>query len=453
MGTTQAQMLVSAAKRVGVGGGVLARQEHCGELAAAWAEQTEAETLLQGTSLRPATQVCSIYYTRFCDLDPASLGWLNQQGPRCRAAAHGARRSASRPRRGGAGIFKSRPLLVLWSNLTASQQDLQLQKAAKREWRWAGAARAGAAGAEHAGAIKRGSVTFLGSPHGRQFPRGPRLTGSVAAHRGQRAHRVWAGGYAPGLPAGAASPHYPPPPPPPPAPPPAASCCLTAAPLCLPAGQRQGCPCHSGLHRPAQHLGSAARPPQPAALVSRSACRARDVAMLLLCAYCRRGLGSNMLMPFLCKRRRRPDGKWRKQKAGSKAYAFGGWAAFAAGNIMRFIAMRFAAQTVLSGLGSLQVGALNVPVWACRSRMLPPLHLRTVLRCLRLSQEQAAVSCAAQPASQPHSLPPACPQFVIIPIASRFMLGIRASTSTVVGVTIVLLGEMLLQCCCQEGAA
>lgn len=54
--------------------------------------------------------------------------------------------------------------------------------------------------------------------------------------------------------------------------------------------------------------------------------------------------------------RRRPDGKWRKQKAGSKAYSFGGWAAFAAGNIMRFIAMRFAAQTVLSGLGSLQVG-------------------------------------------------------------------------------------------------
>ncbi|PRW05863.1 putative magnesium transporter NIPA8 [Chlorella sorokiniana] len=55
---------------------------------------------------------------------------------------------------------------------------------------------------------------------------------------------------------------------------------------------------------------------------------------------------------------------------------------------MRFIAMRFAAQTVLSGLGSLQ--------------------------------------------------------FVIIPIASRFMLGIRASTSTVVGVTVVLLGNLLI---------
>jgi hypothetical protein len=83
--------------------------------------------------------------------------------------------------------------------------------------------------------------------------------------------------------------------------------------------------------------------------------------------------------------RRRPDGKWRRQKAGSKAYAFAGWAAFAVGNILRFIAMRFAAQTVLSGLGSLQ--------------------------------------------------------FVIIPIASRFMLGIRASTSTAVGVTVVLAGE------------
>jgi hypothetical protein len=85
-------------------------------------------------------------------------------------------------------------------------------------------------------------------------------------------------------------------------------------------------------------------------------------------------------------RRRRPDGKWRRQKAGSKAYAFAGWSAFALGNIMRFIAMRFAAQTVLSGLGSLQ--------------------------------------------------------FVIIPVASRFMLGIRASASTVLGVSVVLLGAL-----------
>ena len=95
---------------------------------------------------------------------------------------------------------------------------------------------------------------------------------------------------------------------------------------------------------------------------------------------------SYCLPPRACRpfRRRRPDGKWRRQKAGSKAYAFAGWAAFSLGNILRFIAMRFAAQTVLSGLGSLQ--------------------------------------------------------FVIIPIASRFMLGIRASTSTVVGVTVVLAG-------------
>lgn len=86
--------------------------------------------------------------------------------------------------------------------------------------------------------------------------------------------------------------------------------------------------------------------------------------------------------PHIC--RRRPDGKWRRQKAGSKTYAFTGWSAFALGNILRFIAMRFAAQTVLSGLGSLQ--------------------------------------------------------FVIIPIASRYMLGIRASASTILGVTVVLMG-------------
>lgn len=89
--------------------------------------------------------------------------------------------------------------------------------------------------------------------------------------------------------------------------------------------------------------------------------------------------------------RRRPDGKWRRQRAGSKAYAVGGWSAFAVGNMLRFVAMRFAAQTVLSGLGSLQ--------------------------------------------------------FVIIPIASRVMLGIRASGSTALGVTVVLLGEAPLRAC------
>ncbi|KAL4858704.1 putative magnesium transporter NIPA8 [Chlorella vulgaris] len=85
---------------------------------------------------------------------------------------------------------------------------------------------------------------------------------------------------------------------------------------------------------------------------------------------------------------RRPDGKWRRQKAGSKAYSVGGWSAFALGNILRFIAMRFAAQTVLSGLGSLQ--------------------------------------------------------FVIIPVASRFMLGIRASAATLLGVVVVLVGNALI---------
>lgn len=71
--------------------------------------------------------------------------------------------------------------------------------------------------------------------------------------------------------------------------------------------------------------------------------------------------------------------------AGSKSYAALGWLLFAVGNAMRFISMRFAAQTVLSGLGSLQ--------------------------------------------------------FVLIPIASRALLGIRASLSTVLGVAVVLLGE------------
>lgn len=71
--------------------------------------------------------------------------------------------------------------------------------------------------------------------------------------------------------------------------------------------------------------------------------------------------------------------------AGSKSYAALGWLLFAVGNAMRFISMRFAAQTVLSGLGSLQ--------------------------------------------------------FVLIPIASRALLGIRARLSTVLGVAVVLLGE------------
>jgi hypothetical protein len=55
------------------------------------------------------------------------------------------------------------------------------------------------------------------------------------------------------------------------------------------------------------------------------------------------------------------------------------------GNALRFVSMRFAAQTVLSGLGSLQ--------------------------------------------------------FVLIPIASRMLLGIKSHLTTVLGVVTVLLGE------------
>lgn len=61
---------------------------------------------------------------------------------------------------------------------------------------------------------------------------------------------------------------------------------------------------------------------------------------------------------------------------------------FAAGNLMRFVSMRFAAQTVLSGLGSLQ--------------------------------------------------------FVVIPVASRSLLGIKPQVSTGVGVATVLIGNLLI---------
>ncbi|KAK9809839.1 hypothetical protein WJX72_000154 [[Myrmecia] bisecta] len=49
-----------------------------------------------------------------------------------------------------------------------------------------------------------------------------------------------------------------------------------------------------------------------------------------------------------------PDGRWRRQLVGSKAYAAIGWIVFTVGNIMRFAAMRFTAQMVAAGLGSLQ---------------------------------------------------------------------------------------------------
>ena len=122
-------------------------------------------------------------------------------------------------------------------------------------------------------------------------------------------------------------------------------------------------------------------------------CYPVSVACLFVFCSCKHPRGEQStclaaLTPLLrcLARRRRPDGKWRRQKAGSKAFAYGGWSAFALGNMLRFIAMRFAAQTVLSGLGSLQ--------------------------------------------------------FVIIPVASRFMLGIRASASTLLGVFVVLVGAL-----------
>ena len=73
---------------------------------------------------------------------------------------------------------------------------------------------------------------------------------------------------------------------------------------------------------------------------------------------------------------------------GSKTYAALGWAAFAIGNMMRFVSMRFAAQTVLSGLGSLQ--------------------------------------------------------FIVIPVASRQLLGIKPQLSTALGVGTVLVGNLLI---------
>ncbi|GAB4815957.1 hypothetical protein N2152v2_003003 [Parachlorella kessleri] len=69
-------------------------------------------------------------------------------------------------------------------------------------------------------------------------------------------------------------------------------------------------------------------------------------------------------------------------------YAAVGWLLFGVGNILRFVSMRFAAQTVLSGLGSLQ--------------------------------------------------------FVLIPLASRTLLGIRSHLTTVLGVGTVLLGNALI---------
>ena len=43
------------------------------------------------------------------------------------------------------------------------------------------------------------------------------------------------------------------------------------------------------------------------------------------------------------------DGKWRPVRLGARGYSAAGWTAFAVGNAMRFVAMRFGAQTVLAG--------------------------------------------------------------------------------------------------------
>lgn len=85
---------------------------------------------------------------------------------------------------------------------------------------------------------------------------------------------------------------------------------------------------------------------------------------------------------------RRPDGRWRLQRTGSKTYAAIGWLLFGIGNMMRFVSMRFAAQTVLSGLQSLQ--------------------------------------------------------FVVIPFASKYFLGVKSTLSTLIGVIIVLAGNALI---------
>lgn len=84
--------------------------------------------------------------------------------------------------------------------------------------------------------------------------------------------------------------------------------------------------------------------------------------------------------------RRRPDGRWHRLWSGSKAVALLGWTLFAAGNLARFVSMRFASQTVLSGLGSLQ--------------------------------------------------------FVLIPLVSHALLGIRPDGATAVGVVVVVIGTL-----------
>lgn len=85
---------------------------------------------------------------------------------------------------------------------------------------------------------------------------------------------------------------------------------------------------------------------------------------------------------------KRPDGRWKRQYMGAKMYSLLGWTLFGIGNLMRFVSMRFASQTVLSGLGSLQ--------------------------------------------------------FVVIPVASKQLLGIQPEISTAIGVGVVLVGNVFI---------
>ena len=84
--------------------------------------------------------------------------------------------------------------------------------------------------------------------------------------------------------------------------------------------------------------------------------------------------------------RRGVDGNWRPLRLGARGYSAAGWTAFAVGNGMRFVAMRFGAQTVLAGLTSAQ--------------------------------------------------------FVVVPMASYWLLGEAVTLSSVLGVVIILLGAV-----------
>ena len=82
--------------------------------------------------------------------------------------------------------------------------------------------------------------------------------------------------------------------------------------------------------------------------------------------------------------RRSPDGRWRAQWLGAKGASALGWTGFVLGNIMRFAAMRFGAQAVLSALTSAQ--------------------------------------------------------FIVIPVASYFLLGEKVTLPTLACIVVVLLG-------------